>query len=102
LIWNANRRLDQQVRQPTISPTPRQSKPAAPSNTKQDVTEHVKAQKNEQQKRRKMNTSRGQDAFLLWRPRPPTCSKIVIAHEFEVSKTNILGFTRSDNYILRL
>jgi len=28
--------------------------------------------------------------------------RIVIAHEFEVLKPNILGFTRSDNYILRL
>jgi hypothetical protein len=41
-----------------------------------NVTEHVKAQKNEQQKRRKMSAGRGQDAFLLWRLQPPTYSKI--------------------------
>ena len=40
------------------------------------VTEHVKAQKNEQQKRRKVNTSRGQDAIPLWYPQPPNSPKI--------------------------
>jgi hypothetical protein len=40
------------------------------------VTEHVKAQKKEQQKCRKMNTSRGQDAIPLWHPQLPNSSKI--------------------------
>src|SRR5262245_46084349 len=40
------------------------------------VTEHVKALKNEQQKCRKMNTSRGKDAIPLWHLQSPNSSKI--------------------------
>jgi hydrogenase maturation protease len=41
---------------------------------------------------------------LVWEEgeRDGLLSSPVIAHEFEVSRPNILGFTRSDNYILRL
>src|SRR5262245_29039730 len=40
------------------------------------VTEHVKAWRNEQQKRRKMNASRRLDDTALWRPQLSNSSKI--------------------------